>query len=71
MSETALRTENITVGYGGPDVLKDVSLQVPEGKITALLARTAAENLRCCERWGVNNQSQRGRSTLVIALSKR
>lgn len=37
MSEPALHAEAITVGYGGPDVLRDVSLQVPEGKITALI----------------------------------
>lgn len=37
MSEPALHAETITVGYGGPDVLRDVSLQVPEGKITALI----------------------------------
>lgn len=37
MSEPALHAETITVGYGGSDVLRDVSLQVPEGKITALI----------------------------------
>lgn len=37
MSVPALHAEAITVGYGGPDVLRDVSLQVPEGKITALI----------------------------------
>lgn len=32
-----VRAEAITVGYGGPEVLKDVSLDIPAGKITALI----------------------------------
>lgn len=32
-----LSAESITVGYGGPDILRDVDLRIPAGKITALI----------------------------------
>ncbi|WP_246815868.1 ABC transporter ATP-binding protein [Corynebacterium auriscanis] len=35
--EGQLSAEGITVGYGGPAILQDVSLTIPAGKITALI----------------------------------
>lgn len=36
--------DNVTVAYHKKPVLQDISLQVPEGNLLALLAQTAREN---------------------------
>ncbi|AXR74723.1 MULTISPECIES: ABC transporter ATP-binding protein [Auritidibacter] len=35
--EPVLKAEAITVGYGGPAVLKDVSVELPSGKVTSII----------------------------------
>lgn len=42
MTECALRVEGITAGYGGGDVLHDVSFEVPAGAITCIVGPNGA-----------------------------
>jgi len=42
MTESALRVEGITAGYGGGDVLRDVSFEVPAGAITCIVGPNGA-----------------------------
>ena len=42
MTESALRVEGITAGYGGGDVLHDVSFEVPAGAITCIVGPNGA-----------------------------
>lgn len=42
MSATRLRLQNITAGYGASTVLRDVDVEVPGGKVVALLGANGA-----------------------------
>jgi ABC-type branched-subunit amino acid transport system ATPase component len=42
MTECALKVEGITAGYGGGDVLHDVSFEVPAGAITCIVGPNGA-----------------------------
>jgi ABC-type branched-subunit amino acid transport system ATPase component len=42
MTDSALVVENVTAGYGGGDVLHDVSLTVPAGSITCIVGPNGA-----------------------------
>jgi branched-chain amino acid transport system ATP-binding protein len=42
MTENALTIEGITAGYGGGDVLHDVSFEVPAGGITCIVGPNGA-----------------------------
>jgi len=42
MTENALKVEGITAGYGGGDVLHDVSFEVPAGAITCIVGPNGA-----------------------------
>jgi ABC-type branched-subunit amino acid transport system ATPase component len=42
MTEIALRVEGVTAGYGGGDVLHDVSFEVPAGAITCIVGPNGA-----------------------------
>jgi phosphonate transport system ATP-binding protein len=40
ISDIALRLEHLTVRRGGADVLRDISLTIPAGKVTAIVGRS-------------------------------
>ncbi|MHA7687886.1 DALR anticodon-binding domain-containing protein [Corynebacterium evansiae] len=73
MSEPALHAETITVGYGGPDVLRDVSLQVPEGKITALIGPNGCGKSTLLRALGRQQPISKGQVYLgkAVRMSKR
>lgn len=37
MTESVLRTENLTLGYGGADVVTDMTFDVPTGSVTSII----------------------------------
>lgn len=39
---------NVSFGYGERVILRDVSLQVPRGKVTALMGASGGAKPRCC-----------------------
>ena len=47
-----LRAEDLTLGYDGVDVVRDLDLAIPDGRITAdRRRRTPAASRRCCAAW--------------------
>ena len=37
ITERTLRVENVSLGYGEKTIVKDLSLEFPKGKITAII----------------------------------
>ena len=34
---TAIRTENLNISYGNLDIVKDLNINIPKGKITTMI----------------------------------
>ena len=41
ITERTLRVENVSLGYGEKTIVKDLSLEFPKGKITAIIGPNA------------------------------
>ncbi len=53
MEDTVLRTENLVAGFDGKDVVKGISLEVPIGRITAIMGASGCGKttfIRCINR---------------------
>lgn len=59
-----LTCEGITVGYGAEPILKDITVDIPEGKITALIGPNGCGKSTLLKTFGRQLRPQRGTVTL-------
>ena len=48
VTERTLRVDNVSLGYGAQPIVKDLSLEFPQGKVTAIIGPNDAVNPRFC-----------------------
>jgi phospholipid/cholesterol/gamma-HCH transport system ATP-binding protein len=59
---------NVTFGYGDRVILRDLSLQVPRGKVTALMGASGGGKTTVLRLIGGQNHAQQGRCCLTARM---
>lgn len=47
ITERTLKVENVSLGYGETTIVKDLSLEFPRGKVTAIIGPNGCANPPC------------------------